>query len=90
MQAVGGRISGHVQGVSFRAAMQHQAREHGVTGWVRNCPDGTVEFFAQGDPEAMAQVLGWARRGPVSARVDDVEVNAAEPQPAVTRFEIRR
>jgi acylphosphatase len=89
-RAAGGRITGRVQGVSFRAAMRHQAREHGITGWVRNCPDGAVEFFAQGEPEAMDHLLGWARRGPVSARVEDLQVVAAEPEPALTRFDVLR
>ncbi|MFU8817463.1 MAG: acylphosphatase [Pseudomonadales bacterium] len=88
-RAVHGRVRGRVQGVSFRASMQQQGQSHGLTGWVRNCPDGSVEFFAQGDCDAVERLLSWAQQGPAGARVDDVHVGEATPSAAVGEFEVR-
>ncbi len=81
------KISGRVQGVGFRYAMAEEAERLGVTGWARNRRDGTVEAVIDGAPDAVEAVLAWARRGPPSARVTDVEV--AEVQGAFGRFEMR-
>ncbi len=70
-------ITGRVQGVSFRASMVHKARSLGVTGWVRNRSDGSVEAMICGTPEQIAAMLLWARRGPPAARVDHVAVEEA-------------
>lgn len=72
------RISGRVQGVGFRYALQQAALAQGVRGWVRNRRDGTVEAVLQGEPRAVDAVLAWAHRGPPASRVDRVDV-AAEP-----------
>jgi acylphosphatase len=69
-------IHGRVQGVFFRESMSRQARQLGVTGWVRNCSDGTVEAMVQGDPDAVGQIVAWAGTGPEMARVERVEVSA--------------
>jgi acylphosphatase len=69
------RIRGRVQGVGFRYYMTHEARERGVTGWVRNRADGTVEAIVKGTREAVDGLVEWARRGPPSAHVTDVEVS---------------
>jgi len=67
-------IRGVVQGVGFRYAMAAQARLLGLTGWVRNRRDGTVEAMISGDAEPVAAMLAWSHRGPDGASVDHVMV----------------
>jgi acylphosphatase len=81
-------VRGRVQGVAFRAHTADQARRTGVTGWVRNRPDGSVEAAFEGSPAAVEVLLGFVRRGPRAARVDDIEVRD-EPVAGDARFEIR-
>lgn len=66
-------VSGLVQGVAFRAYTVGEGRRLGVAGWVRNLPDGRVEVEAEGDRAALEKLVGFCRRGPPAARVDDVE-----------------
>jgi acylphosphatase len=73
-------VSGRVQGVYFRDTCRRVAREHGVTGWVRNLPDGRVEAVFEGQPDAVGRLVDWARRGPRLAVVDEVVVQAEQPQ----------
>jgi acylphosphatase len=85
------RITGIVQGVGFRFALQHEADRRGITGWVRNRSDGSVEAVIQGSAEAVEAITAWARRGPPASRVVDV---LASPAPAehdrpYQRFELR-
>lgn len=68
-----GIVRGRVQGVFFRANMQREARRLGLTGWVRNLPDGSVEFCAEGEEQELKELLSWAQRGPSAARVDRVD-----------------
>ncbi len=70
-------ISGRVQGVWFRESMRLEAERLGVTGWVRNGRDGTVEAVVQGEESALAAIVAWSRKGPLAARVDDVVVTPA-------------
>ena len=65
-------VTGRVQGVGYRAWVEHQARKHGVEGWVRNRRDGSVEALFSGPDDAVADLITSCRRGPSSARVDDV------------------
>ena len=67
-------VRGPVTGVFFRAATQREARRLGVTGWVKNRPDGNVEFVAEGEEEAIREIVSWAHKGPSAARVDDIDV----------------
>ena len=71
-------IHGSVQGVFFRASMQREARHLGISGWVRNRNDGTVEAMVQGDPAAVDAMVRWAQRGPELAHVSRVEINTGE------------
>jgi acylphosphatase len=67
-------INGRVQGVGYRAGMIDEARRLGVTGWVRNRRDGTVEAVVDGAPAAIDAIVAWARRGPRGAAVTDVAI----------------
>lgn len=67
-------ITGRVQGVGFREATVDAARAVGVTGWVRNRADGTVEVRVQGPADAVDRLVAWCRRGPPLARVAAIEV----------------
>ena len=73
-------LSGRVQGVSFRWATQQLARKHGVAGWVRNRPDGSVEAVFEGEPVDVERMLAFCREGPVGAAVAHVEVTDEEPE----------
>lgn len=68
------RIYGRVQGVYFRESMCQKAAQLGITGWVRNRRDGTVEAVIQGTEEAVQHMLEWARKGPNTASVTDMKV----------------
>jgi acylphosphatase len=72
------RISGRVQGVGYRDALRRQALACGLSGWVRNRRDGSVEAVLQGDAASIEQVIAWARRGPPAARVDRVDAEMAD------------
>jgi acylphosphatase len=80
-------VSGEVQGVAFRDACRRAAGEQGVTGWVRNLPDGRVEAVFEGHADGVERLVGWARRGPSQAMVTDVTVHD-EPVEGFTRFEV--
>ena len=68
------RIHGQVQGVFFRASTEVEARRLGLTGWVRNCPDGSVEVVAEGPRARLEDLVAWCRHGPPRAQVDHVEI----------------
>ena len=68
------RIYGKVQGVFFRANTREQARSRGLTGWVKNLTDGSVEAVIEGPRDEVEEVVDWARSGPPRARVDDLNV----------------
>jgi acylphosphatase len=67
-------VRGRVQGVYFRAATQREARRLGITGWVKNRPDGSVEILAEGEEDQLKELIAWANRGPSAARVERVDV----------------
>ena len=71
-------IHGRVQGVGFRWYLSREADVLGLCGWVRNRREGTVEALLRGPTEAVDCLVGWAHKGPPSARVSLVEVHLAE------------
>lgn len=81
-------ITGRVQGVFFRDSTQRQARALGVTGWACNRPDGSVEVWAEGSPEAVDALLDWCREGPPRAHVEHVLIEQATPV-GMSTFEVR-
>ena len=81
-------INGLVQGVAFRAWLRATAQELGVTGWVRNRRDGTVEAVLQGPPQEVTDVLRRCERGPPAACVESVASVAIEDD-VYESFEVR-
>lgn len=78
--AVRATVHGRVQGVFFRDSTRQQAERHGVRGWVRNDPSGTVSAHLEGDEPAVQAVLEWMRAGgPPQATVERVEVEDVAP-----------
>jgi acylphosphatase len=71
-------VTGRVQGVSYRAATEAEAQRLGVSGWVRNEPDGSVVVHAEGAADAVEALVAWCRSGPPPARVDDVRRSVGE------------
>ena len=80
-------IRGRVQGVGYRYAMLQEAVRLGVSGWVRNRRDGSVEAVVHGEPAAVAALRAWAERGPPEAGV--AAVAASPAQGSFERFELR-
>jgi acylphosphatase len=72
-------VRGRVQGVFFRVETRDRARSLGLSGWVRNAPDGSVEAVFEGDRERIESMLAWCRRGPSLARVDEVQTEWEAP-----------
>ncbi|HLJ87531.1 MAG TPA: acylphosphatase [Candidatus Angelobacter sp.] len=81
-------VRGRVQGVGFRWFVDHEARELGLAGWVRNNIDGTVETLAMGNEQQHRVFIGKLRQGPRAARVDDVQEMSADPVQGLTTFRI--
>lgn len=81
-------VLGRVQGVFFRASAQREAKRLGLTGWVRNRPDGSVELLAEGEDESLRDFIGWVQRGPTSARVDRVDTRWRSYTGEFTEFRI--
>jgi len=73
-------VHGTVQAVFFRETTRKTAESHGVTGWVRNRGDGTVEALFEGAPDAVEALVAFAREGPNAAKVDRVDVEDAAPE----------
>ena len=82
-------VSGRVQGVGFRFFVQEAAAVEGVTGFVRNLPDGRVEAFAEGDRDAVTRFERQIRRGPSGARIESVAVTDETPSGRAGTFTIK-
>jgi acylphosphatase len=83
-------IEGRVQGVFFRASAQSEAHRLGVKGWVRNCPDGSVELVAEGKRKDIDDFIAWCRHGPRGAEVANVQVEWQEYTGEFSAFRITR
>lgn len=83
------RIRGLVQGVYYRESMRQRAQELGITGWVRNRADGSVEAVVQGEAADVERLIAWARCGPPAARVDGLEIQTADEELRHSAFEKR-
>jgi acylphosphatase len=81
-------VSGLVQGVFFRDTCRRMAQEHGVAGWVRNRPDGTVEAIFEGADDRVARLVEWAKHGPSRAIVSHITVDDQAPE-GLSGFAIR-
>jgi acylphosphatase len=81
-------VSGRVQGVGFRYFTQDIANREGLSGEVRNLPDGRVEVVAEGDEESLTRLEAALWRGPSHARVKNVEVDSTNPSGRVTGFRV--
>jgi len=89
MKSVQLTISGRVQGVYFRAFTQKQAVKHGVTGFVCNKDDGSVEVVACAKAEKLQPFINWCHKGPIMAKVTKVDMTEALITEAFSGFEIR-
>jgi acylphosphatase len=81
-------VCGRVQGVFFRATTSDQARSRGLTGWVRNAPDGRVEAEVQGTRAAVEELIEECRTGPPMAAVSEVEVDQIDVVEDEQRFRV--
>ena len=83
------RLRGKVQGVFFRTSATEQARNLGLTGWVRNRFDGSIEVVAEGSPENIATFRSWCTHGPPGANVRELEETKASPTGEFVEFRVR-
>ena len=81
-------LRGMVQGVCYRMCARQEAVRLGVTGWVRNCPDGSVEVVAEGEDAALAAFVRWCGKGPSYARVTDVDERYGDATGEFDSFQI--
>ena len=74
------RVQGRVQGVGFRYSTYREAQRLKLNGWVRNADDGSVEVWAEGEPDKLSRLLIWLHKGPSFSRVDSVEEEDKAPK----------
>lgn len=84
------RVAGRVQGVGFRYAAVDEGMRLGLTGWVRNTPDGNVELVAEGDAESLRRLVAWTHAGPPGALVTNVDQQILPYAGEFDTFRIRR
>jgi acylphosphatase len=88
-KGVGISIGGRVQGVGFRYFARRSASRYGVTGWVRNEPNGTVTVVAEGDGKSVDAFVESLRRGPSSAKITSFDVNEKKYEGAFSSFGVK-
>lgn len=88
MKAYRVRVEGRVQGVGFRYYTEHEAHRLGISGWVRNCSDGSVETLICGDNDQLNAMLAWLEHGPSSAIVSDTHAEPVDASSAPYGFQI--
>ncbi|KIC21271.1 acylphosphatase [Leisingera sp. ANG-Vp] len=86
--AIKARVTGRVQGVAFRTWARAEAVRHGLSGWIRNEPDGSVRALLMGPAASVADMVRRMGRGPGAAAVKDVLTERTEPEPGLTEFRI--
>lgn len=82
-------VSGDVQGVFFRDSARQRAEELGLSGWVRNLPDGRVEVLFEGSSKKVEEMVRWCEQGPPHARVESVDSEYGEAHGDLRGFEVR-
>ena len=82
-------VSGQVQGVFFRDSTREQAEQLGLTGWVKNLPDGRVEALFEGPSEKVREMVRWCKEGPSHAEVEDVDAEFEASEGGLNSFEVR-
>jgi acylphosphatase len=82
-------VSGRVQGVYFRLFTQNKAKHFNIKGSAKNLPDGRVEIIAEAENMAIEKFIKWCHKGPITARVDHVEITELQHDEALTSFEIK-
>ena len=83
------RVTGRVQGVFFRDSTRQNAGRLGLSGWVRNSPDGAVEAVFEGPSEKVREMVAWCGQGPQGASVENVETDFGPARDDLTGFEVR-
>ena len=81
--------SGRVQGVFFRQNTFNKAKELGVFGWVKNLSDGRLEAVFEGEKKKVGEIVNWAKKGPVSAKVNDIKVKWQEYKGEFKGFKLK-
>ena len=89
LRAIAATVGGRVHGVGFRYSTQRVAADLGLSGWVRNMPDGTVAVWAQGPPEAVEGLCTFLHKGPPAARVTSLEFSEVAPDAKAQGFNVR-
>jgi acylphosphatase len=88
MKRVRIKVHGIVQGVFYRANTKDKARGLGLFGFVKNLPDGSVEVVAEGEGQALEDLISWCRMGPRGARVEKLDVSWEDPNGEFRGFSI--
>jgi len=82
-------VKGIVQGVGYRFFAIRKANDYGITGWVRNLPDGSVEVVAEGDKGLLNEFIQELKIGPISAHISDIELTEEEYTGKFNNFDVR-